>query len=82
MNRLDKVRYTAKIHTTDGREGGASPTSDGRLDIRLSTPGAPGIVTNLEHLFAAGWSVCFLSAMKIVAGRNEDEGRASIGLGQ
>ncbi len=54
MNRLDRVLYTAKIHTTDGREGGASPTSDGRLDIRLSTPGAPGSGTNPEQLFAAG----------------------------
>jgi osmotically inducible protein OsmC len=46
MNRLDKVLYTAKIHTTDGREGGASPTSDGRPDIRLSTPGVPGSGAN------------------------------------
>ena len=69
MNRLDKVRYTAKMHTTDGWEGGASPTSDGRLDIRPSTPGAPGSGTNPEQLFAAGWSACFLSAMKIVGGK-------------
>jgi osmotically inducible protein OsmC len=52
MNRLDKVLYTAKIHTTDGREGGASPTSDGRPDIRLSTPGVPGSGANPEQ-FAA-----------------------------
>jgi len=69
MNRLDKVLYTATNHTTDGREGGASPTSNGRLDIRLSSPGAPGSGTNPEQLFAAGWSACFQSAMKIVAGK-------------
>jgi osmotically inducible protein OsmC len=58
--------YTAKTHTTGGRDG-ASRTSDGRLDIKLSSPGLPGTGTNPEQLFAAGWSACFLSAMKIVA---------------
>src|SRR5262247_3750979 len=62
-----KVLYTAKAHTTGGREGGASRTSDGRLDVKLSLPGAPGNGTNPEQLFAAGWSSCFLSATKIVA---------------
>jgi Ohr subfamily peroxiredoxin len=62
-----KVLYTAKTHTTGGREGGASRTSDGRLDVKLSVPGAPGNGTNPEQLFAAGWSSCFLSAIKIVA---------------
>ena len=62
-----KVLYTAKTHTTGGREGGSSRTSDGRLDVNLSTPGAPGNGTNPEQLFAAGWSSCFLSAIKIVA---------------
>src|SRR5437667_8680684 len=62
-----KVLYTAKAHTTGGREGGASRTSDGRLDVKLSVPGAPGNGTNPEQLFAVGWSACFLSAVKIVA---------------
>ncbi len=62
-----KVLYTAKAHTTGGREGGASRTSDGRLDVKLSVPGAPGNGTNPEQLFAVGWSACFTSAMKIVA---------------
>jgi len=62
-----KVLYTAKTHTTGGREGGSSRTSDGRLDVKLSVPGAPGNGTNPEQLFAAGWSSCFLSAIKIVA---------------
>ena len=62
-----KLLYTAKAHTTGGREGGASRTSDGRLDVKLSVPGAPGNGTNPEQLFAVGWSACFLSAVKIVA---------------
>ena len=62
-----KVLYTAKAHTTGGREGGSSRTSDGRLDVKLSVPGAPGNGTNPEQLFAVGWSACFTSAIKIVA---------------
>jgi len=63
------VLYTAKAHTTGGREGGASRTSDGRLDVKLSVPGTPGIGTNPEQLFAVGWSACFLSAVKLVASK-------------
>jgi len=66
-----KVLYTAKAHTTGGREGGASRTSDGRLDVKLSVPGAPGNGTNPEQLFAVGWSSCFLSAIKIVASQKK-----------
>jgi osmotically inducible protein OsmC len=66
MTPFEKVLYTAKTHTTGGRDG-ASSASDGRLDIKLSTPGRPGPGTNPEQLFAAGWSACFLSAIKIVA---------------
>jgi lipoyl-dependent peroxiredoxin len=62
-----KVLYTAKARTTGGREGGASRTSDNRLDVKLSPPGSPGIGTNPEQLFAVGWSGCFLSAVKHVA---------------
>jgi osmotically inducible protein OsmC len=54
-----KVVYTAKTHTTGGREHGAARSSDGRLDIKLSIPGAAGTGTNPEQLFAAGWSACF-----------------------
>ena len=64
-----KVLYTAKAHTTGGREGGASRTSDGRLDVKLSIPGGPGTGTNPEQLFAVGWSACFLSAIKVVAAK-------------
>ena len=62
----EKLVYTAKTHTTGGREGG-SRSSDGRLDIKLSIPGAPGAGTNPEQLFAAGWSACFEGAMAVVA---------------
>jgi osmotically inducible protein OsmC len=70
MTQFEKVVYTAKAHTTGGRDG-ASRTSDGRLDVKLSMPGAPGNGTNPEELFAAGWSACFLSAIKVVALRTK-----------
>lgn len=59
--------YTAKAHTTGGRDGGTSRTDDGRLDLKFSTPGTGGSGTNPEQLFAAAWSACFLSAMQIAA---------------
>jgi len=62
MTRIDKVLYTGKTNTTGGREG-AARSSDGRLDIKLSPPGAAGSGTNPEQLFAAGWSACFIGAM-------------------
>jgi len=67
MIQLEKVLYTAKARTTGGRDGGASRTDDGRLEVRLSVPGTLGSGTNPEQLFAAGWSACFLSAIKLVA---------------
>ena len=72
MNRLEKVLYTAKTHTTGGRAG-MSRSSDGRLEVRLSRPGNPGTGTNPEQLFAAGWSACFESAMEFAA-RSSKEG--------
>lgn len=62
MTRIDKVLYTGKTHATGGREGAARST-DGRLDIKLSPPGAAGSGTNPEQLFAAGWSACFIGAI-------------------
>src|SRR5215813_7464625 len=62
-----KLLYTAKVHTTGGRDHGAARSSDGHLDVRLSTPGGAGSGTNPEQLFAAGWSACFESAMGVVA---------------
>ncbi len=67
MASLDKVLYTAHAHTTGGRDG-ASRTDDGKLDVKLSSPGTAGTGTNPEQLFAAGYSACFIGAMKAVAG--------------
>ena len=67
MNQQNKVLYTAKVHTTGGREGGSSKSSDGILDVRLSPPGGHGGGTTPEQLFAAGWSACFESAIGIAA---------------
>jgi Ohr subfamily peroxiredoxin len=61
-----KILYTGKTHTTGGRDG-AAQSSDGRLDIKLSSPGSTGGGTNPEQLFAAGWSACFIGAMGLVA---------------
>jgi lipoyl-dependent peroxiredoxin len=69
---LEKVLYTAHATSTGGREG-TSKSSDGVLDLKLTTPkelggnGATG--TNPEQLFAAGYSACFIGAMKVVAGK-------------
>ena len=67
LTQSSKLPYTAKAHTTGGREGGASRTSDGRRDVKFSLPGGPGNGTNPERLLAVGWSGCFLSAIKHVA---------------
>jgi len=63
------VQYTVKLHTTGGRDAGKSCSDDGRLDIQLSVPGTSGTGTNPEQLLAAGWSACFISSIKIVAGQ-------------
>lgn len=74
MNKIETVLYRAQATATGGREGRAA-SSDKVLDIQLSTPkelgggGGPG--TNPEQLFAAGYSACFLGAMKFVAGQNQ-----------
>ncbi|TAM87758.1 MAG: organic hydroperoxide resistance protein [Candidimonas sp.] len=71
---IEKVLYRAHATVTGGREGHGA-TSDGRLDVKLSTPkelgggGANG--TNPEQLFAIGYSACFLGAMKVVAGKEK-----------
>jgi len=66
MDQHSKVLYTAKTHTSGGRENGVARSSDGRLDLRLSVPGSARIGTNPEQLFAAGWSACFESAIGII----------------
>ena len=67
MTTLDKVLYTARAHTTGGRDG-ASRSDDGRLEVKLSSPGTSGTGTNPEQLFAAGYSACFIGALKAVGG--------------
>jgi lipoyl-dependent peroxiredoxin len=62
-----KIIYTGRTHTTGGREHGVARSSDGNLDIKLSTPGTGGSGTNPEQLFAAGWSACFEGALGIGA---------------
>jgi len=64
--RKEKLIYTARTHTTGGREG-ESRSDDGRLQVKLDRPGTPGKGTNPEQLFAAGWSACFEGAMGVAA---------------
>ena len=69
---LEQVLYTATATSTGGREG-TSKSSDGVLEVKLTTPKALGgngaVGTNPEQLFAAGYSACFIGAMKLVAGK-------------
>jgi osmotically inducible protein OsmC len=73
---MKDARVLYQAHTTGGRDG-ASRSSDGRLDTKLSSPampaisypGTPGNATNPEQLFAAGWLACLLGAMRVAAAR-------------
>ncbi|MCG2580274.1 MAG: organic hydroperoxide resistance protein [Marinobacter sp.] len=71
---IEQVAYRAYAEATGGRDGRAV-SSDGVLDVELATPtelgGAGGKGTNPEQLFAAGYSACFIGAMKFVAGRDK-----------
>jgi lipoyl-dependent peroxiredoxin len=71
---IDQPVYTATATATGGRQGTAQ-SSDGALNVALSTPrqlgGAGGPGTNPEQLFAAGYSACFIGAMKAVAARQK-----------
>lgn len=88
---IEKVLYRATAVTTGGRDG-RSQSSDGVLDVRLTTPrelgGAGGEGTNPEQLFAAGYSACFIGALKFVAGREkiafptDASIEATVGIGQ
>src|SRR6267154_6886293 len=87
---IEKVLYRAHATATGGRDGRAV-ASDGALDVKLTTPrelgGAGGAGTNPEQLFAAGYSACFIGAMKFVASRDridlpgELSIAASVGIG-
>jgi len=71
---IEQVLYRAHAQASGGRDGRAV-SSDGALDVQLSTPrelgGAGGAGTNPEQLFAAGYSACFLGALKFVAAREK-----------
>ena len=87
---LEQVLYTAEATATGGRDGRAA-SSDNAISVQLSTPrelgGAGGPGTNPEQLFAAGYSACFIGAMKAVAGRQkialpaEVQIKASVSIG-
>lgn len=74
MAKIEKVVYRAEATATGGREGRAV-SSDKHLDIKLTLPkemgGAGGEGTNPEQLFAAGYSACFMGALKFVAGKEK-----------
>ncbi len=86
-----KALYTATATATGGRDGRAV-SSDGILDVKLSTPrelgGQGGEATNPEQLFAAGYSACFIGALKFVAGQQKKQLPADssitgkVGIGQ
>ena len=87
---IETVLYSATATATGGRDGRAA-TEDGSLDVKLSTPkelgGAGGEGNNPEQLFAAGYSACFLGAMKAVSGKvgvrvpNDAKVTATVGIG-
>jgi osmotically inducible protein OsmC len=88
--KIDKVLYKAHATATGGRDGRAV-SSDGLLDVKLSPPkelGGAGGATNPEQLFAAGYSACFLGALKHVAGAQkiavpaDASIAATVGIGQ
>lgn len=84
------VKYTTAAHATGGRDGHAT-SEDGRFDVKLSTPkelgGAGGDGTNPEQLFAAGYSACFIGALKVAAGQakvklpDDTKVSAQVGIG-
>lgn len=67
-NSLETVVYTAHTHTTGGRNG-AGKSSDGAVDVKLSSPGSGKPGTNPEQLFGIGYSACFLGAIQFAAGK-------------
>ena len=73
--KLEKILYTAHVHTTGGRDGKAV-SDDGLLNVDLALPkemGGAGTATNPEQLFAAGYSACFMGALKRVAGLKKED---------
>ena len=72
---IEKILYKARAKANGGRDDGRAVSSDGALDVQLTRPrelgGPGGTGTNPEQLFAAGYSACFLSAMRFVARRDK-----------
>ena len=91
MKKPNEIAYKTKATATGGRSGTAK-SEDGKLEVTLSTPkelgGAGGNGTNPEQLFAAGYSACFIGALKFAAGQEkvklpkDTEVKAEIGIGQ
>ncbi|MDD0975436.1 organic hydroperoxide resistance protein [Pseudomonas fontis] len=91
MNKPAQVLYVAKVTSTGGRDG-RSVSDNKILDVKLATPkelgGAGGEATNPEQLFAAGYSACFIGALKFVAGQQKQalpadtSITAEVGIGQ
>jgi Ohr subfamily peroxiredoxin len=90
VTKVEKVIYKAHATSTGGRDG-KTRSSDGLLDVKLSVPremGGAGGGVNPEQLFAAGYSACFIGAMKFVAGTQkialpaETSINATVGIGQ
>ncbi len=90
VTKIEKVVYKAHATSTGGRDG-TSRTSDGLLDVKLTVPkemGGAGGGVNPEQLFAAGYSACFIGAMKFVAGMKkiplpaDTSINATVGIGQ
>ncbi len=88
--KIEKVLYKANATATGGRDGHAV-SSDGLLNVKLAPPkelGGMGGATNPEQLFAAGYSACFMGAMKHVAGMKkltipaDANVNATVGIGQ
>lgn len=89
--KIEKILYRATATATGGRDGSAA-TSDGAFNVKLSTPkelgGGGGAGTNPEQLFAAGYSACFIGALKFVAGQqkvslpNDLSITGNVGIGQ
>ncbi|SPD66491.1 Organic hydroperoxide resistance protein (plasmid) [Cupriavidus taiwanensis] len=71
MTRIEKVLYTGKVHITAGGRDGEARSDDGRLNLQLSSPGSRGAGTNPEQLLAAGWSACFIGAIRLAAGKRQ-----------
>lgn len=90
VTKVEKVVYRAHATSTGGRDG-TSKTSDGLLNVKLTVPremGGAGGGVNPEQLFAAGYSACFIGAMKFVAGTQkialpaDTSIDATVGIGQ